>query len=101
MPQKILQSGLKAALIFGAYFILFSFVDLHLLVGCDGLHDGTEQGTRPGEVPEIAEGLPDETVAEELLVVVDEPVVRRDGGVVVLVAGVDGAYLAHQVLHSP
>ena len=60
-----------------------------------------QERTRPGEVPEIAEGLPDETVAEELLVVVDEPVVGGHGGVVVLVAGVDGAYLAHQVLHSP
>ena len=101
MPQKILQSGLKAVLIFGAFFILFSFVDLHPLVGGDGLHDGTEQGSRPGEVPKVAKGLPDETVAEELLVVVDEPVVGGDGCVVVLVAGVDGTNLAHQVLHSP
>ena len=97
--KKKLQSGLKAALIFGAFFILFSLVDLHLLVDGDGVHDMPKQGPRPGEVPEIAHGLPDEAVAEELLVVVDEPIVGGDGGLVVLVAGVDGANLANQVLH--
>ena len=46
---------------------------MHLLVDGDGLHDVFEQRSRPGKVPEVAQRLPDEAVAEELLVVVDEP----------------------------
>ena len=60
-----------------------------------------EQRSRPGEVPEVAQRLPDEAVAEELFLVEDEPVVGRNGRLIVLVASVDGAYLAHQVPDLP
>ena len=48
---------------------------MHALVDGDGLHDVAQQGAWPGEVPKEVERLPDEAVAEEFLLVVDEMIV--------------------------
>jgi len=80
-----------------SWAMLLPFINLHPLVGDYWLHDVAEQGAGPGEVPKEVEGLPDESVAEELFLVVDETIVVGDGRVVVFVAGVDGSYLSHQV----
>ena len=69
------------------------------MVVCYGLHDVFEQRSWPGEVPEVAERLPDETIAEEFLPVVYELIVGWHRHIVILVASVDRTYHADQVLH--
>lgn len=41
-----------------------------------------QQEAGPGQVPQVVERRPDEAVAEQLLLVVDEPVVCGDGRVI-------------------
>ena len=54
------------------YYLLGSpLIDLHPLVGGDRFHNVLQEGTRPGEIPQVVQRSPNEPIAEKLLLVVD------------------------------